>query len=149
HLVGRTNVLIGINGEWSIHVLPGKAGEDRRPVRRTYGCVDRGEVLCERGEPKRVDRLLVEARRVVVADLLFYGRAGVAVLRRALQNLARPGFVAVDHFVVAADPRLVGGNRMARQPRAAGVGVKVAARIGGTVDSREVEAERIRRQRCW
>ena len=112
--------------------------DDRRELAGRRHGADFLQQRIERRDPFRVDRLLVHARRVVVADLL---RLGIASARGggALQNGFERLVVAILQLVEPPPARTIGGNRVVRDPAAAGELEEVGARIGAPIQRVELQ----------
>ena len=112
--------------------------------------LDRGqavELRFERCETFGVHRFFVHAGAEIIADLLVNGFASTFLRRRLLQNVALNGQVALVDFREANPPRLVGGDLSVLQPVAAGVLIKINARIGSLINVGNAEAGRRRGRR--
>ena len=132
-------------------ILPGAEFKERRnavavQVRNLFGklrlvlqVADAVELRLERRQPFGVDGLLVHAGEVIIADLLRHGVAMGIGLGGLVENLAEDLAVALLQFGEAAPPGLVGRNGIGFDPSAAGVLVKVHARVRRFIQGLNVE----------
>ena len=114
----------------------GEFGRQLRFVGELANAVEFGR---ESRESALFDALLVHAGGVVVADLAGDGVAARVGFRGGFEDLAQRLLVALVEFVEAPPARLVGWNRIALQPVAAGVLVEILARVRGLIDRLHVE----------
>ena len=98
------------------------------------------QIRRDRRRAPRLDRRLVHAGRIVVADLLLERAVRHTRLPGVLEDRGEPLLVVLAHLVVAPEPRLVGRQRVARAPAAAGELVEVHTRVGSAIELREIEA---------
>ena len=92
------------------------------------------------GRALLLDRGLVHAGRVVVADFLVHRAALGIRRRRRLEDLAQRRLVALGQLVEASVAGAIGGHRVALEPSAAGELVEVVAGLDGTVEGGGIEA---------
>ena len=88
-----------------------------------------------------VDELRVHARSEIITVLLL--QSGLRRIGRGLQLGIEQIVIALGEFVEPSPAGLVGGNRIVLAPVAARVLVEVGTGIGGLIDRRNVEAERL------
>ena len=139
HRRGVLEVRSGAEAEERADAL-GVRGEQRRQVGGTRQCANAIEVLLERRETLGVDRFLVHAARVVVANPARVG-VGRVGLRGRLEDVAQHGVVTLLQLVKPPVARLIARQRVRLDPAAAHELVEVAAGVGGLVERGEVEAE--------
>jgi hypothetical protein len=106
---------------------------------RVLGLGDVVEQRLHAVEAALLDRRGVEARRVVVAELLRdrVGRRGGGLV----EDRALGGEVALAQLAEAAPARSIGRDRVGGQPAAARELEEVAARVGGAVERAGLEAD--------
>src|SRR6185437_12006420 len=139
-LVGVLEVLVGAEAEGDVGAIHLQAGDLGGEL---GGGLDAGEQIelgLEGLGAGGIDRGLVHAGGVVVADLLgdgvFLGGVGAGVL----ENLVKGFAVALDQLGEGAPLDLIVGDGMLRHPGAASVLVEVLAGIGGGINGREIGA---------
>jgi hypothetical protein len=112
-------------------------GEELRQAVHACEGGDVFQVWFERRQPAPVNRRLVHAGGVVVADL---SRRRVAAARRTLEDPTQDLVVPFLQLVEAAPARAVGRNGIGGEPSAAGELVEVGARIDRAVERGQLEA---------
>src|SRR6266516_155534 len=139
-LSGVAQIGLGVEPEERRRADGVEVGDENRQVVGVDERVDGGEIVAERREPLRFDGRVVHAGGVVVGGLLPIRFSRVRW--RGFKNAAEEEKVALLHFLEAADRAAVGGDRVLRDPAAAGVLIEVLARIGRLV-------ERVQLYRAW
>ena len=102
------------------------------------------ELGLELGKTGLVDGGSVHTAGVLVADLLFVGRAGSRDGRRLFENLAKMLAIELGKLGEAAVRGLVGGEGIAGKPTIATVAVEILAGIDGVVDQCGVKNTQLR-----
>jgi hypothetical protein len=114
-------------------------GDERREL---VDAGQRGDLLqqrIERTESLSVNRRFVEARSIVVADLL---RLGVAARGCGVENRVERFVVALLQLLEASPAGAIRRHRVLRNPAATGELVEVGARVGAAVERVELESRR-------
>jgi hypothetical protein len=148
HVVGIVQVGVGIEVEQrarSVHVHLRDLVDQRAFV---FDCGHAIQFRLERSHSLLVDRLLVHAGAVEVANLLIDAVTAGTASGSFLQNAALDTEIAFVEFGKALPRRPVGGNFRVLHPVAASVLIEVHARVGALIDVVDAEAGgRFRRRR--
>ena len=103
----------------------------------------------DRPRPFGLDRLLIDTRRVGVADLLLVCRAARFLEGRVLENRANDANVSIRELVQPGVVRTIRGERMRREPVATGELVEIRAGVDAAIEVIDAEAFRTAlRGRC-
>jgi hypothetical protein len=107
-------------------------------------CIDAVEVRLERRGALFFDCRFVHAGAEVVADFLLGGVAPFLLFSQLVEHAPQEALVVLRQLAVHRPARLVGRDRVVLHPAAAGVLVKVFARIGGLVHRAHIQARGVR-----
>jgi hypothetical protein len=104
--------------------------------------VDLAEPRFDRRRPSGLDRFLVHAGGVGVADVLLVGRPASVVERRVLENVADDSGVAIRELVQPAVARSVGRKGVGGEPVTACELIEIRAGIHAAIEMRRAEPAR-------
>jgi len=106
--------------------------------------IDLAEQWFERLRPPRLDRLLIHAGGIGVANLLLVRRPVRRRERRVFEDVADDAGVAIGELVQTAVARPVGGHWIGDEPLAAGELIEVGTSVDAAIEVADAEAFRRR-----